>query len=207
MKYIAAVKWEGKIEIIERDTYTSKKAFAADLRANGYKVRFISTEEKFDEDCTKYHERIQAQTELRRYIKEAEKKTAQKVAEMKEEGEKTMLRTNSKAARQNVQNYITESAAEYIAECYELPTEGKQIFSSIAEIYRQEYRKPMTQANFTAWAQGLPCGRLFDYYLHSAVDTLGNILQESEEERSRFTEEQAERTLSYLIYREVERNS
>ena len=118
-----------------------------------------------------------------------------------------MLRTNTKAAKQNLMNYIRSSAEEYISEQYELPTEGKAIFASIAEIYRTEYRKPMTQANFTEWAQGLPCGGLFDYYLHSAVDDLGEILEETEEERNRYTEQQAERTLSYLIYREIERNS
>lgn len=118
-----------------------------------------------------------------------------------------MLKTNSKQARQNVQNYIITNASEYITECYELPTEGKAIFSSIAEIYKQEYREPMTQENFTKWAQGLPCGGLFDYYLHSAVNDLGDILEETEEERNRYTEQQAERILSYLIYREIERNS
>lgn len=118
-----------------------------------------------------------------------------------------MLKTNSKQAQLNVQNYIITNASDYIEECYELPTEGKAIFASIAEIYRTEYRKPMTQANFTEWAQGLPCGGLFDYYLHSAVDDLGDILEETEEERSRYTEQQAEHTLSYLIYREIERNS
>lgn len=120
---------------------------------------------------------------------------------------KIMLKTNSKQARQNVQNYIITNASEYITECYELPTEGKAIFSSIAEIYKQEYREPMTQENFTKWAQGLPCGGLFDYYLHSAVNDLGDILEETEEERNRYTEQQAERILSYLIYREIERNS
>lgn len=114
-----------------------------------------------------------------------------------------MLKTNSKQARQNVQNYITTNASDYIEECYELSTEGKAIFASIAEIYRTEYRKPMTQANFAEWSQGLPCGGLFDYYLHSAVRDLGDILQESEEERSKYTEEQAEKVLTYLIYREV----
>ena len=118
-----------------------------------------------------------------------------------------MLKTNSKQAKANIREYIRDNAAEYIAECYELPTEGKAIFASIAEIYRAEYRKPMTQAYFTEWAQGLPCGSLFNFYLHSAIDDLGDILQETEEERSRYTEYQAEKLLSCLIYREVERNS
>lgn len=118
-----------------------------------------------------------------------------------------MLKTNSKQARQNVQNYIITNASDYIAECYELPTEGKAIFASIAEIYKQEYRKPMTQANFTKWAQGLPCGSLFDYYLHSAVNDLGEILEETDYECNRYTENEAELLLTKLIYREVLRNS
>ena len=54
-KYIASVTFEGKIQIIERDDYKTKKALAHDLRANGYRVRFISTPEKFDEDAEKYY--------------------------------------------------------------------------------------------------------------------------------------------------------
>lgn len=56
MKYMACVrdKITKKIEIITMD-YPTKKAFAEDIRANGYGIRFISTPEKFDEDCEKYH--------------------------------------------------------------------------------------------------------------------------------------------------------
>lgn len=118
-----------------------------------------------------------------------------------------MLKTNSKAAKQNLMNYIRENAEEYISDQYELPTEGKQILASIAEIYKQEYREPMTQENFTKWAQGLPCGGLFDYYLHSAVDDLGEILEETNYECNRYTENEAELLLTKLIYREVLRNS
>lgn len=57
MMYIACVTHNGKnLETIKRE-YSSKKAFYSDLRGNGYSVRFISTEEKYDEDCQKWHER------------------------------------------------------------------------------------------------------------------------------------------------------
>ena len=118
-----------------------------------------------------------------------------------------MLRTNTKAAKQNLMNYIRSSAEEYISEQYELPTEGKQILASIAEIYRQEYRVPMTFDNFLSWAYGLPVGGLFDYVLCKGIETLGDILEETEEERSRYTESEAELMLTKLIYREVVRNS
>lgn len=57
MKYIASVrdKETKELMIIERE-YDTKKHFYDDLRGNNFAVRFITTEEKFDEDCVKYHE-------------------------------------------------------------------------------------------------------------------------------------------------------
>lgn len=57
MKYIASVR-DGEtklLEIIERE-YDRKQDFYNDLRECGYRVRFITTEEKFDEDCEKYNQ-------------------------------------------------------------------------------------------------------------------------------------------------------
>lgn len=66
--------------------------------------------------------------------------------------------------------------------------------------------KATIQDIFTEWASGLACGGLFDYYYNvSAVQVLGDILEETEEERSKCTEAQAEKMLTYLIYREVSR--
>ena len=118
-----------------------------------------------------------------------------------------MLKTNSKAARQNIRQYIMNHS-EYLTEVYEATTE-KQIIASIAQAYKDEYltaHTPMTQKHFTEWASGLTCGDLFDFFdfgTVSAVDTLGEILQESEEERNRYTEQQAAECFAYLIYREV----
>lgn len=56
--YVACVTFEGKIEIVKSE-YNRKQDFYIDLRGNGYKVRFISTEENFDADCEKYHERCE----------------------------------------------------------------------------------------------------------------------------------------------------
>ncbi len=60
MMYIAMVtdKETKKLEKIEAE-YPTKKAFDHDLKRNGYAVRFITTEENFDEDCTKYHEKLE----------------------------------------------------------------------------------------------------------------------------------------------------
>lgn len=61
MKYVASVrnKDTNKLEVITREDYSSKKSFEAELKRNGYKVRFISTEDKFDEDCDKYNNKLE----------------------------------------------------------------------------------------------------------------------------------------------------
>lgn len=58
MMYIASVrnKKTRELTIITRD-YETKKEFEEDLRGNGYSIRFITTEDKFDEDCEKWHQR------------------------------------------------------------------------------------------------------------------------------------------------------
>lgn len=57
---------------------------------------------------------------------------------------------------------------------------------------------------FERWAQGLPSAFNFDYYLGGqAVDDLGDILEETEEEKNRYSDQQAKELLTYLIYREI----
>lgn len=72
-KYIAAVTFERKLQIIERE-YPTKKAFAEDLRANGYRIQFISTPEKFDEDTVKYHEAVEKTKMIHKAQYEAKKR-------------------------------------------------------------------------------------------------------------------------------------
>lgn len=59
------------------------------------------------------------------------------------------------------------------------------------------------------WMQGLPTAFPVadDIFLHSAVDFLGDLLDETEEEKQRFTDEQAEKRSVYLLYRELEKNA
>lgn len=129
-----------------------------------------------------------------------------------------MLRTNSKKAKENIRAYIMQDL-DYIQERAEY--NGKEIngedFEAVAvEIYKafieehwnnyniKQYYKHNIYASFTDWAQGLAMGGLFLYYYNvSAVKILGDILEETEEERSKHTEEQAESLLTRLIYREI----
>lgn len=123
-----------------------------------------------------------------------------------------MLRTNSKKAHQNVQQYIINHFNEEYHD-FETPEE----FTKVAEIimkyfeickpYSNEYirRSGLTKYEvFRSWCQGLPSG--FDvcyYYNRSAVDDLGDILEQTQEERNKYTHAQAEELLTYLIYREL----
>ena len=124
-----------------------------------------------------------------------------------------MLKANSKKARQNLMEYIREYAENAIMEYHkdgEQAAEKNGFFNSIYQIFREEekhnlkwYRTPESEI-FKEWAQGLPLNGLFCYYCNrSAVDDLGAILEETEEEKSRFTESQAEEMLTRLIYTRV----
>ena len=126
-----------------------------------------------------------------------------------------MIRSNSKKARENVRQYILEDA-EYLNERAEydgreLKTDDEMIayaFEIFEEEKKYEIEKNYHNPNFGIfldWARGLAMGNLFCYYYNrSAVEDLGNILEETKEERQKFSEQQDEEFLSRLIYREME---
>lgn len=124
-----------------------------------------------------------------------------------------MLKTNTKQARENIKKYIVsiyDNEADY-SNCgidtnkkdwEEIKETIKTIFNLEVGHYRSkqigEYKA------FFEWCQGLPS--IIDtcyYYNRSAIEDLGNILEETKEERNKFTEEQAEERLTHLIYREL----
>ena len=120
-----------------------------------------------------------------------------------------MLKTNSKKARENIRLYIVDN---FTPENYtdNPPQEWPQIAAFILDIFQSEkppigsYTRMSEQERFTDWAQGLPS--VLDclyYYNRSAVDDLGAILEETDEEKARYSETQAENLLSYLIYMEL----
>lgn len=127
-----------------------------------------------------------------------------------------MLKTNSKKAINNIWAYIMEDL-DYINSGYGYEiAEGdrKATAAAIYEIFESEkyngpyYKQYNKQEVFTDWAQGLALGGMFDYYYFNknAVDVLGDILEETETERNKYTEEQAAAMLTSLIYREVIKN-
>lgn len=123
-----------------------------------------------------------------------------------------MLRSNSKKAHENIKQYIADN---FTPENYtDTPPESfDEIAVFIVETFRAEkYNRPEDfryyrnneEAAFADWCAGLPS--LLDtcyYYNRSAVDDLAAILEESEAEKQRFTEPEAENRLTDLIYREI----
>jgi len=124
-----------------------------------------------------------------------------------------MLRTNSKKVSENIRAYIMQDE-DYLIE----RNDGNEL-SSVDEYLafawnifhdekRYEIERNYSCASFPIfkdWASGLALGGLFCYYYNrSAVDDLGAILEETEEEKSRYTEQQAEELLTRLIFREME---
>lgn len=127
-----------------------------------------------------------------------------------------MIKTNSKKAIENIKSYIADDA-EYIKDraIYDNKVLNcvDDIISYAFEIFCEEkayeikknYGVP-TIGVFRDWAQGLALGNLFCYYYNrSAVDDLGAILEETEAEKSRYSEEEAEELLTRLIFREMQK--
>lgn len=127
-----------------------------------------------------------------------------------------MLKSNSKKARENTQNYIIN---HFDCSNYEVktePTTFKEIASFIyntfksekyncAEDYRYYHHSELNA--FLDWCSGLPS--VLDtcyYYNRSAVEDLASILEETETEKSRYTESEAETRLTQLIYREIKKS-
>lgn len=123
-----------------------------------------------------------------------------------------MLKINSKKARANLRQYIIDN---YDPCGYDLP-EASSFEQTATNIYntfkaetkyflsRSRYAGADDYLKFEDWCRGLPS--IIDtcyYYNRSAIEDLGNILEETEAEKAKFTEERAEHTLTLLIYNEI----
>lgn len=127
------------------------------------------------------------------------------------------LRTNSKKAAENIYNYIREYSEDYLQDNYSIDPatiESKAgLYQTIYDIFRQEMRPDNSYYSrypevvvFGQWASGLAMGGLFCYYYNrEAVKDLAGILEETEAESAKFTEDKAEDLLTGLIYREIKK--
>lgn len=119
-----------------------------------------------------------------------------------------MVKTNSKTAREAIRKYILENYNPDGYDEYEDTNSIKLIARNIltcfySEKVEHDKRCYTFEDLFLEWMAGLPTILHADYYLTSAKDVLGEMLEESQEERDRFTETQAEETLTRLIWGEL----
>ena len=120
------------------------------------------------------------------------------------------LKTNSRKARENMRQYILNNVdfSGYNTN-NTTSTDFPTIAHSVLDIFRAEKSWAFVSGYnefciFLDWTQGLPS--VLDccfWYNRSAVDDLGAILEETEEERAQYNEEEAGLLLVKLIYREL----
>ena len=125
-----------------------------------------------------------------------------------------MLKTTTKRAIDNIRKYIVE---HYDGSGYDENTPEAQAatFEEISKVIRADVIRVEGWRNkggrfcpfetmFIEWASGLP--GLLDtcyYYNRSAIEDLGAILEETEEEKAKYSEIEAETMLSKLLAREI----
>ena len=124
-----------------------------------------------------------------------------------------MLRTNTLKCRENIKKYIIkiyDGNQDYSNHGINTETtDYNEIIKNIKDIFNLEvggwYSKQVGEYNaFEYWCRGLPS--IIDtcyFYNRSAKDDVAEILEETEEEKNRYTEDDAGKLLTRLIYKEV----
>ena len=122
-----------------------------------------------------------------------------------------MLKTNSKKARENIHCYVVDN---FTPDNYDIEpstdfvTVANHIYNNFRVCTNGDYQwgRVAESVIFEDWMQGLPSIFGADYYYHcTALDDLGVILEETEAEKARFTEDDAAKLLTSLIYREIKK--
>ena len=117
-----------------------------------------------------------------------------------------MLRSNSKKVIEKVRSYITDGIdPDYfgLAEEPDFPETCKLILQACEdEKFYNRIRSGLD--TFRDWAQGLPSAfNTMYYYNVSALDLLADWLEETESEKAKYSESEAEEMITRLIYREL----
>lgn len=133
-----------------------------------------------------------------------------------------MRKTNSKEVMEAIENKIIESyeaAEEYFSyNGKTVKTEYNEICKDILSAFEIEKCKfdnryivgRISRQNlFIEWMSGLATAFPVsdDIFLGSAIDWLADILDETEEEKERYTEDKAEITACNLLYRELTKHA
>ena len=136
-----------------------------------------------------------------------------------------MLKTNSKQVKENIKKYIIESYTAWLADDQDYIETKAETFEEIAKkILKECFRAKALnircktlndiyifigryygsiQKMFIEWCEGLPSILNCDYYLYyrvSPVELLGEWLKETEEEKSKYSNDEASDLITKLIY-------
>lgn len=117
-----------------------------------------------------------------------------------------MLRSNSKKVLEKIRAYIVDGVdLEYfeLTEAPDFPAACKLVLTA-CENEKRYSRSRSGYDTFKDWAQGLPSAfNTMYFYNVSAVDLLGAWLEESESEKNKYSESEAEEMITRLLYREL----
>lgn len=134
-----------------------------------------------------------------------------------------MIKTNSKELNAKIKNLIIEcyndSEEYYGFEGRTMATNYNDICKDILNAFENEKVKHDCQYKagriskqdlFMDWMQGLPTAFSISddiFYFNDALDYLGELLEQTENEKAKYTTEQAEKTACYLFYRELTKHA
>lgn len=127
-----------------------------------------------------------------------------------------MNKTNNKKVINNLKFYIINNCDFSNYNCIKQPKNedfkeyAKAIYQDFINcVYSTINEKKYFNFNefnaFIYYMLGLPSHGLGDYYYNNANKILGDILEESEEERHRYNKDKSEKLLTYLIYRTIKK--
>lgn len=117
-----------------------------------------------------------------------------------------MLRTNSKRFKENLNNFVLDAmkeTLEYEGAKKNIENAYRYLYNDFKRVYGWQFNKQYCYrfGLFCEYMAGLP--HEFTYYYDRAIEQLGNLLEKVEDERNKFSESDAEKKLSYFIYREM----
>jgi hypothetical protein len=126
-----------------------------------------------------------------------------------------MLKTNSKQVKEKIRGYILEHFENYYNDNKNYINQelknNVQKLTYIVEVIKKEYNHEikrnhnyLTYNVFKDYCTGLPSVLKCEYYCNiSAVNLVGDILEQTQEERNKYTESQAEELMTKLLYNEL----
>lgn len=123
-----------------------------------------------------------------------------------------MLKTNSKKAKENINGFIVENftPGNEMLHNLELPNLCKVILTHFrSEVYSCDedfkYFKNSEFEAFRYWCSGLPSVFNCDFYLGKAKNYIAEILEETENEKNKYSENEAVKLLEKLLYCELKK--